>query len=313
MRDLFGNEIEDVSVRINIYADEIQSKKCPYTQDDWFYIGIIVENENSQLLEDIKNIRYYNNFNETSSYFEKNNRIIHWVKVNDVDSKNICMRWLEYILDPSKSEKAFYVYVLGINNSKLNRDEFSDRNKFNIKYNRFFRSAVLYAVKSYFPNKHIIVKHIYHEEGQQQKHEYFPWHCISKIETEEEHINFECDSITFLPKSHRENHLSNIVQLCDLFLGVCTSTLHGIVESNRSKYKTELIDIFLPLFQRMINEPYNKNSSYAHANRLMIRFFPKEQTSFEDPGRFRNQFFTKRRLYYVDQISGQFSLFSSIC
>ncbi|MEM5831658.1 MAG: hypothetical protein QXO40_05660 [Candidatus Aenigmatarchaeota archaeon] len=43
MRDLFGNEIVEDPIEVNIYADEIQSKECPYTKEKWFYIGIIVE------------------------------------------------------------------------------------------------------------------------------------------------------------------------------------------------------------------------------------------------------------------------------
>jgi hypothetical protein len=42
-KDLFGNEIIDKQVRVNIYADEILKKECPYTKDKWFYIGAIVE------------------------------------------------------------------------------------------------------------------------------------------------------------------------------------------------------------------------------------------------------------------------------
>lgn len=73
-----------------------------------------------------------------------------WVEINDADSKNIAKRWINYILDPSKSGDKFYFYALGINISKLNIEEFDTEDEFNSIYNRFFRSALLYALKTFF-------------------------------------------------------------------------------------------------------------------------------------------------------------------
>lgn len=309
MRDLFGNEIVENPIEVNIYADEIQSKDCPYTKEKWFYIGIIVEDIKNPLLEDIMRIRFCNNFDETSPHYEKNNRIIHWVEIDDVDTKNICKRWFEYILNPVVSKKKFYTYILGINNSKLNKEEFGGSD-FNTRYNRFFRSAILYALKTFFPNKKIIVKNIFHEEGPQQFNEYFPWHCIYKISEREENINFECNEISFLLKNHKEDKRSNIIQLCDAFMGACISIIHGIKKSKRSKYKEELMDLILPLVIRMIDNPQNINSKYSHANRIMIRFFPKHKTALNDDFKgLQNQFYTGKELYYLEKKSGQGKLF----
>lgn len=307
MRDLFGNEITKKTVEINIYADEVQSKECPYTKDKWHYIGIVVEDLSNPLLNDMICERYRNNFDESSSYYTKNNRIVHWSKLDDADAKNICKRWLEYVLAPVKSEKKFYAYILGLNDSKLNKDEFDKENEFNSKYNRFFRSSVLYAIKTFFPNKQIKVQSIFHEEGQQKDYKYFPWHCIYKIQEKEENILFGCSEIVFLPKDHKKDKMSNLIQLCDAFLGVCVSIIHGIKNSKSSKYREELADIFLPLMQRMIKEPNNMNSRYAHANRIMIRFFPKETTASNDIKRLYNQFYTQRNLYYKEQKQCQMS------
>lgn len=43
MRNFFRNKIVEDLIEVNIYADEIQSKECPYTKEQWFYIGVIVE------------------------------------------------------------------------------------------------------------------------------------------------------------------------------------------------------------------------------------------------------------------------------
>jgi len=42
-KDLFGNEIIEKPVTVNIYADEIQSKIYSDTGNEWHYIGLIVE------------------------------------------------------------------------------------------------------------------------------------------------------------------------------------------------------------------------------------------------------------------------------
>lgn len=307
--DLFGNEMVELPVRINIYADEIQEKICPYTQEKWFYIGIIVEDLSNPILEDIIAERFMNNFDKNSPYYEKNNRIIHWSEINDADTKNICKRWFEYILNVDRSEKKFYSYILGINNSKLDKEKFDTEDEFNSKYNRFFRTAVLYGIKKFFPNRIVIVFNIYHEEGPQQQNKYFPWHCIYKISQKEENIIFLTDKIEFLPKDHRENVRSNLIQLCDAFLGACTSIIHGIKPSKTSKYREELLDLISPLVQRMIEKPENKNSRYKHANRIMIRFFPREKAQLDDIKGFLNQFYTKRKMYYLEQKSGQLKLY----
>ncbi len=197
---------------------------------------------------------------------------------------------------------------MGIDDSKLDKHRFGSKQEFNNKYNRFFRSTVLYALKCFFPNKKIIVEDIFHEEGQQQHHEYFPWHSIYRIETQEENISFNTNEITFLPKDHRKDERSNIIQLADLLLGLCKSILHGIKKSKTVLFRKELLDLFLPLFQRMIEEPENKNSRYSHAYRIMIRFFPKNRSGPEDLETYLNQFYTNRNLRYIEQKSGQLRL-----
>ncbi|GAB4452922.1 MAG: hypothetical protein Fur0028_08420 [Bacteroidales bacterium] len=303
MKDLFGHKITTKSVKVNIYADEIQSVECPYTGEEWFYIGIIVECVEKPLLGDIINARYCGNFDKDSPYFAKNDRLIHWSEINDIDTKNIAKRWIEYIMNSDKSKDKFYAYVLGINNSKLDSSLFDMEDEFNSKYNRFFRSAVLYALKSFFSNSNIIVMNIYHEVGQQEHHEYFPWHVIYKIK-KEENVEVRVNEIVFLPKSHREDKKSNIIQLCDLFLGLCKSMLHGMEENSKAfKYKKELLDLFLPLFERMIEEPANRNSRYAHASRIMIRFFPEKKRYHCN--NFVPEFYTKRPIKYKDDMSDQ--------
>lgn len=302
--DLFGNEIKEKPVEVNIFADEIFAKKCPYTDNEWHYIGIIVEDINKPLLPEIIKERFCNNYDTSSPYYEKNNKQVHWSEIRTADVKNICKRWFEFILEPAKSGDKFFCYILGLNNSFLNKEEFDIENDFNSKYNKFFRTAIKYALKCFFGEQKIIIKNIYHEQGQQQHHEYFPWHSIY-ILGDEPNFTFETRQIDFLQKDHKLDEKSNVIQLCDCFIGAVTNIIHGFENSKSANNRIELLDLILPLVQRMIKEPQNKNSKYAHSNRIMIRFFPKEKSDLGDPNRFMNQFYTFRKLKYEEDKNGQ--------
>ena len=91
-------------------------------------------------------------------------------------------------------------------------------------------------------------------------------------------------------------------------LGVSTGILHGIIKGKKSIHREELADLYLPLFRRIINSPNNNRSRYQYFNRIMIRFFPKDQTKIGDFRREINQFYTKRPLYYHEEKSAQLRL-----
>lgn len=273
---------------------------------------LIVERLDKPLLDDLINERFMNNLDETSPFYEKNNSILHWTDMRSADEKNICKRWFEYITNPGKSREKFYCYILGLNESFLNDDEFDPKNKFNSIYNRFFRTAVEYALRRFFGNKKVTIDNIYHEQGQQQHHAYFNWHPIEILERKNpEQFVFKNKEIIFLEKDYNKDNKANILQLCDCFLGACVNLLHGFEnpKSKGSTLKSELLAVILELFKRMTNEPYNKDSSYQHANRIMIRFFPREKTNKDDIRRNKNQFYTGRTIKFLEDNSRQLSLF----
>jgi len=81
-------------------------------------------------------------------------------------------------------------------------------------------------------------------------------------------------------------------------------------ESKRSHFREELVKLFSPLFQEMIDNLQNPNSRYQHKGRIMIRFFPKEKLRPDDViTSMNNQFYTERKIYYLEQKPKQFKLF----
>jgi hypothetical protein len=302
-KDLFEFDIPTPpQIEVNIYADESMDRKCPYTNHNWHYMCLIVERVDRPLLDDLINERYCNNLDQTSPYFVKNNKILHWTEIKNADEINICKRWFQYILNPGKSSDKFYCYILGLNESFLSDDEFDAKNKFNSIYNRFFRSAIEYSLKCFWGNNEIVIKNIYHEQGQQQDHTYFPWHPIDKLQNKENNFKFETNEIQFLGKDHKIDGKANILQLCDCFLGAIVNLIHGLEnpESKKSQNKNELLKLILPLCERMMNNPENPKSSYQHKNRIMIRFFPKKKCDKNSIQRYTNQFYTKRKLKYKE-------------
>jgi len=304
------------SKQVNIYADEVQNRTDLNTGNKWHYIGLVIEDLEIPLLPEIKELRYCNNFDQTSTFYSKNDVPVHWVDISSADQKNILKRWFSYICNPDQkvwkygnefelksSVNTFRFYMFGLNSTKLNDSEFDDSDDFCSKYNRFFRSAVLSSLKFYFPKTEITIKNIYHEEGPQENNEYFPWYSIYKVK-QDPLINIEKDEVEFLPKNHQEDERSNILQLCDSILGASVNILHGVDDGVRSLNKEEIIDLFFPLFERLILNPYNKNSSYKYFKRMAVDFFPKEKTELGDFARYKNQFYKERPLQYeLDKVN----------
>lgn len=292
-------------IEVNIYADESMDRKCPYTNNNWHYMCLIVERVDRPLLDDLINERYCNNLDQSSPYFAKNNKILHWTEIKNADEINICNRWFQYIINPGKSGDKFYCYILGLNESFLSDDEFDKNQRFNSIYNRFFRSAIEYSLKCFWGNNEIVIKNIYHEQGQQQDYIYFPWHSIDKLQNKENNFKFETNEIQFLGKDHKIDEKANILQLCDCFLGAIVNLIHGLEnpESKKSQNKKKLLQLLLPLCKRMMKESGNPNSSYQHKNRIMIRFFPKEKTDKNSIQQSTNLFYTNRKLKFEEDIT----------
>lgn len=158
---------------------------------------------------------------ENNSYYSKNNRVVHFSDLN-AEKYHISKRWLEYILD-KKSVDRIHFSILGINESALDRSKFDKQDLFNSLYNRFFRTAIAFSLLKFFGRyRQISVKAIYHEQGDQKHHLYFPWHSIYSIGKEYDKIDFQFQEIFWLEKDHSKSKYGNLIQLTDVFFGgVC--------------------------------------------------------------------------------------------
>jgi len=311
MRTLFGieQEKENQIIEVNIYSDEVKNIVDPETKEKWHYIGLIVipVQKEEVCLNNLLKARFFENFSpendlslvKKDEYFKKNNRIVHFSDL-DADTFYIAKRWHSYLKNKC-SEKEFYFNILGICESRLSQ-RFFPRKEFIVVYNRFFRSAIAFALKKFFLKKNvkkIIIKEIFHEKGEQQFNSLFPWHAIYKINKEENWpIYCKKKKITFIGKDHEKNKRANFIQFIDVLLGVTRNAIHY---TSKGKFQKRLTEEYFPLIKRLIYKPNNPNSKTypSYHRRMNIDFFPKEKlTSADQLSRYKKMFYKKVKLNF---------------
>src|SRR5271157_3169691 len=116
-------------------------------------------------------------------FHDKNDKEVHYSVLRSADEAHIAKRWLDLFLS---DKEISHFYFLGINVSRLNYDFFGDAKgteRYYTIYNRFFRTAVQKSVKSDFSSyDKISIADIWHEAGELEGHERFPWHTIQRLE-----------------------------------------------------------------------------------------------------------------------------------
>lgn len=302
-------EVQQNTIRLKLFCDESCSP-----QEGWLYLGILLVPESMEafLLQDLLNKRCnrprtgnWGECNPLCKFHERNNVEIHFKEIG-YRNKNkyyLSSRWTDYFLQ--EVDKVF-LYILGINLNKLDRSYFGDDSIEDTIYNRFFRTAILKASKSFFSkyeyNEIIITEIIHDESSSKESHYYFNWHPIFFINLNDPRVKIVAPEIRFLDSDHRKPRghriYSHFLQFTDLVLG-CTRNCLDYTSSN--ELKRELSIKALELIERLINAPGNINSSYKYVNRIKIDFFPKH-----DLRQFNNydlqqlkrwdSFYTKREL-----------------
>lgn len=302
--DLFGNPVDTgKAIRVNVYADEVWETKHHITGETWIYTAALYERTDKPVLSSVISTRYCTEKDGWEEYRDKNDTDIHWAELGkDRNKKFVVERWLKLIRDDCFSNRKFYFSLSGINLTNLNLNEFDEKQRLNSVYNRFFRAMLKYSLKKFFGSG-VVVENIYHEQGSQQNHSFFDWHTIFKLD-QDEHLNFNCDRIEFLPKSHRDDMRSNMLQLCDILIGIYKDSHCGLPESLKNESRREILnsDITQELFiKRILRKPKNINSNYGYANRFHLSFFPKINTSPDSIKRFANNYYENHEIVFASE------------
>lgn len=301
-------------IRINLYCDEIEEVNIhdPITGDEkWIYIGVLIVPVSLQekLILTLLNRRCGNrsklkkawgDCENQCEYHEKNNKEVHYHGCDSHDIFFIAERWLEFLM---QDRKLTYFYILGIDLGTLDLSYFGDvggYKAFERIYNRFFRTAILKSVKSYFHKyERIEIYQIIHDVSQLGNSEFFPWHAIYRIGREDEKIQFLSQEIEFLTSDHRKaaDSRSHLIQYIDIIMGSIFNALHW---SSKNKNKEKISLSVDPLLYRLMYSPGNVNSRYQYVGRQSIDFFPKKTFEclfdIDKKSFWENSFYKKREL-----------------
>ena len=114
--------------------------------------------------------------------------------------------WLQVL----KKHSGIDVYweVLGIATHNLDFSGFGPGDeptgKYATVYNRFFRTAFLFSINTYFKSyERVIISNVFHDdEGNLQKHPYFRWHLPSVVA--DTRIQFLNEHIVFVSSDHEK-------------------------------------------------------------------------------------------------------------
>jgi hypothetical protein len=304
-KDLFGQKNrEDSSIKLKLFCDESGSR-------NWLYIGVMIvpERIESWFLQDLLNMRcghpegdkIWGQCSDECKRHRHNNTEVHYSEIEKSKDKYfIAEKWLDYLLN---DRDKIYFYILGIDLKKLNKAQFGTQKQANNIYNRFFRTAILKSVKSYFHKYNSInIEKIFHDKNKALETDmHFSWHSIFHIGNRDDKVRFASNNISFINSDHRKgkNHYSNFIQFIDLLLGCINNCLD---HTSKNVDKETLSEKSLPLIARLIEKPNNKNSSYKYVGRQKIEFFPKhdlkdsDETSLEYRYKKMDSFYTKRLL-----------------
>lgn len=300
-------------IDLNLYCDEIKEVNIRdpfFGMEKWAYIGVLIVpvSTEAELISWLLDKRCGNptepkkwaSCSPSCQYHAKNDKEVHYNLLYSMDEFFIASRWLDFMLSDTSLT---YFYILGIDLARLDYSCFGEAKpseRFQRIYNRFFRTAILKPVKSYFyPYERIVIRSIVHDPTEMAYGDYFPWHAIYRIGLDDEKIAFGCDEIEFLDSDHHktEDNRSHLIQYIDLILGTIYNALHW---ASRDQNKTKIALKIRPLLERLMHAPSNVRSSFRYVGRKSIDFFPKYSfpslAEWENDMRYKGSFYKVREL-----------------
>lgn len=199
--------------------------------------------------------------------------------------KKFLKKWINLLLDNNKQDRELiYFKILYLDKNKLDEGFFGEDSIDDNIYNRFYRT-ILKGSKFFFKNG-ITIKSIFHDiSDNKENHPYFSWHTPHKLNIDEKEFKVEED-IIFIDSNHRnyfdENKLvyeSQLIQFIDLILGVTSQILFN---ASKDDFRQEIAKSLYPLVKRLIETPYNYNSSFNYFQKQDISIFPKNKINHSE-------------------------------
>jgi len=286
-------------IELNIYCDEIYEVEDPSDGSKWMYIGALFVplQYKEELLTILNNCRciQHNNWHHSESecsqqcrFHTKNNTEIHYNELGTDAKFRVAEKWINFIQKKAciNHRKILYFNILGLNLTKMDLRQFGTGSDVDYNlYNRFYRTVLKGGLNYFFKDFEVVINTIYHDAGNQQSHDLFPWHAISKVCDEIERVNIINDEIQFIDSDHRKSNSeeSHLIQLMDIILGATYVCLHGNTNSNKKAIGFK----FKPVMEVLVDRKRNPDgpgwigSYYREFNHFkrayQVSFFPKRE------------------------------------
>jgi hypothetical protein len=232
-------------------------------------------------------------------------RELHFKTITQHHKAELARRWLDRVLYDER--KIFHFHALGVDVRILSASAFGGGPGWKQKaYTRLFRSAVVYAMKSFF-TAGVDVSLVVHDRADVEHDPFFDWHALWRINLDH---GIRCDGsrIQFCDSDHTLPGVdpcdSNMIQLTDLLLG---ATRLGLEATSGQQHKVAVAERWIPLLARLTDERLyrNPNSRYRHVGRCSVSFFPSRALTkaelASDIERARSHFYVSRRPRLLDR------------
>lgn len=247
---------------LNVYCDEVVKP----SSNNFIILGaLFIRNSDvNKVINQLEDIRCLSNHNWNYEYklcskidmckekwHDKNNTKIHFKEIDKhAERKIIAQRWLTTLKNNLiKNRVKFTILVIDL--SKLDCERFG-QNKTDLNiYNKFFRTLLNGGVRYLYHGEHAQIKCVYHDEGSQEKHKYFPELNLNKLEMEtSDDLTIAHKKIIFVNDDHRM-YLKNgkmdlvkhsqLIQLIDIILGSFSQLFMNLSEKDDKKEVAEIM------------------------------------------------------------------------
>jgi len=311
MKDLFGGNSRANETSLLVYCDERVIKRESHPNNEsWIYIALLLVPESKR--QGAINALNKHRETKTVEYFGE----LKFAKLRKRDGNSRITRlaklWIQEIIN--NFDKCFYLKVLGIKADNLLFQLFGEGSdatgKYATIYNRFFRTAFLSAVNTYWPRadyQKVVISELFHDkQGLLEAHQFFPWHLPYKAS--DDRIVFNSDHFVFIDSNHNKEPQykddSHLIQLADILVGSISHCLDLVTGDNKGK--NEVAKVILPFLKEILN--------CGHFRRCDVSFYPLRKLTPQEFGddvcRSKSQFFRKRSILLEEHLFGKQLSFS---
>ncbi len=271
--NLFG-KTEPTPVELTIFCDE---RKMPKDEDgnEWWYICMlsIPTASVADVISGLMEIRDSHSF-----YEEIDSKRIKGASCNSPRTA-VAIDWLRFL--KNRTGHDIYWEVLGIATHNLDFSCFGPGDertgKYATVYNRFFRTAFLFSMNTYFASyDQVIISNVFHDtEGNLQKHDFFGWHLPTVVADDRIQFLNNCICFVFSDPSREGMHKveSQVIQLADILVGSVSQRLDN---SSAREGKVELGDCLTDMLYTVATNPWK-----AHDKGYDVSFFPQGRVSHD--------------------------------